>query len=109
MDSSDWSNEIRYHIFDTKPDTEFKWHSELSARPNARARHVINWHPLTWRSTSARPIAGARHVSRMASYDVASNIWQALARGHRRPGGRESHVLQDALEQHEPDSGRGGS
>ena len=22
MDSSDWSNEIRYHIFDTRPDTE---------------------------------------------------------------------------------------
>jgi hypothetical protein len=25
MDSSDWSNGIRYHIFDTRPDTEFKW------------------------------------------------------------------------------------
>ena len=24
MDSSDWSNGIRYHVFDTKPDTEFK-------------------------------------------------------------------------------------
>jgi len=24
MDSSDWSNGIRYHIFDTSPDTEFK-------------------------------------------------------------------------------------
>jgi hypothetical protein len=24
MDSSDWSNGIRYHTFDTKPDTEFK-------------------------------------------------------------------------------------
>ena len=24
MDSSDWSNGIRYHIFDTRPDTEFK-------------------------------------------------------------------------------------
>ena len=23
MDSSDWSNGIRYHIFDTRPDTEF--------------------------------------------------------------------------------------
>jgi hypothetical protein len=25
MDSSDWSNGIRYHIFDTRPDTEFTW------------------------------------------------------------------------------------
>jgi hypothetical protein len=25
MDSSDWSNGIRCHIFDTRPDTEFKW------------------------------------------------------------------------------------
>jgi hypothetical protein len=24
MDSSDWSNGIRYHTFDTKPDTVFK-------------------------------------------------------------------------------------
>jgi len=24
MDSSDWSNGIRYHILDTSPDTEFK-------------------------------------------------------------------------------------
>jgi hypothetical protein len=24
MDSSDWSNAIRHHIFDTRPDTEFK-------------------------------------------------------------------------------------
>jgi len=24
MDSSDWSNGIRYHTFDTRPDTEFK-------------------------------------------------------------------------------------
>jgi hypothetical protein len=24
MNSSDWSNGIRYHIFDTRPDTEFK-------------------------------------------------------------------------------------
>ena len=24
MYSSDWSNGIRYHIFDTRPDTEFK-------------------------------------------------------------------------------------
>jgi len=24
MDSSDWSNRIRYHTFDTKPDTEFQ-------------------------------------------------------------------------------------
>jgi len=24
MDSSDWSNGIRYHIIDTRPDTEFK-------------------------------------------------------------------------------------
>jgi hypothetical protein len=24
MDSSDWSNGIRHHIFDTRPDTEFK-------------------------------------------------------------------------------------
>jgi len=24
MDSSDWSNGIRYHILDTRPDTEFK-------------------------------------------------------------------------------------
>ena len=24
MDSSDWSNGIRYHIFKTTPDTEFK-------------------------------------------------------------------------------------
>ena len=24
MDSSDWSNGIRYHIFDTRPDTEVK-------------------------------------------------------------------------------------
>jgi len=25
MDSSDWSNGIRYHIFETRPDTEFKY------------------------------------------------------------------------------------
>ena len=24
MDSSDWSSRIRYHTFDTSPDTEFK-------------------------------------------------------------------------------------
>jgi hypothetical protein len=24
MEGSDWSNGIQYHIFDTKPDTEFK-------------------------------------------------------------------------------------
>jgi len=24
MDSSDWSSGIRYHTFDTRPDTEFK-------------------------------------------------------------------------------------
>ena len=24
MDSSDWSNGIRHHVFDTRPDTEFK-------------------------------------------------------------------------------------
>ena len=24
MDSSDWSNGIRYHMLDTRPDTEFK-------------------------------------------------------------------------------------
>jgi len=24
MDSSDWSNGIRYHIFDTRPDSDFK-------------------------------------------------------------------------------------
>jgi len=24
LDSSDWSNGIRYHIIDTRPDTEFK-------------------------------------------------------------------------------------
>jgi len=26
MDSSDWSNGIRYHNFNTRPDTEFKLH-----------------------------------------------------------------------------------
>ena len=30
MDSSDWSNGIRYHIIDTRPDTEFKSLLELS-------------------------------------------------------------------------------
>jgi len=37
MDSSDWSNGIRYHTFGTRPDTEFK-----SKR-----------HPMTWRAVSA--------------------------------------------------------
>jgi len=51
MDKSDWSNGIRYHIFDTRPDTEFKvdmvtgaghWHGandvgqgDAAARPQA--------------------------------------------------------------------------
>ena len=39
MDSSDWSNGIQYHIFDTRPDTEFKSH------------------PITWRAIAARPYA----------------------------------------------------
>jgi len=26
MDSSDWSNRIRYHPLDIRSDTEFKWH-----------------------------------------------------------------------------------
>ena len=30
MDGSDWSNGIRYHTFDTRPDTEFKQSSEPS-------------------------------------------------------------------------------
>ena len=30
MDSSDWSNGIRYHTFDTRPDTEFKPQSQVT-------------------------------------------------------------------------------
>jgi len=33
MDSSDWSNGIQYHIFDTRPDTEFKPDHTLRVRP----------------------------------------------------------------------------
>jgi hypothetical protein len=29
MDSSDWSNGIRYHIIDTRPDTEFERLSDI--------------------------------------------------------------------------------
>ena len=29
MDNFDWSNRIRYHIFDTRPDTEFNLHELL--------------------------------------------------------------------------------
>jgi len=35
MDSSDWSKGIRYHIFDTRPDTECK----LQALPGATGRY----------------------------------------------------------------------
>jgi len=33
MDSSDWSDGIRYHTFDTNPDTEFKMARVLVLRP----------------------------------------------------------------------------
>jgi hypothetical protein len=55
---------------------------------------IISWRPMTWRAivASARPIAsrvietrhGPRCLSQMASYDVASDIRQAVPRG----GGR---------------------
>ena len=39
MYSSDWSNGIRYHVFDTRPDTEFKPQSwEKNSQSFARAR-----------------------------------------------------------------------
>jgi len=43
MDSSDWSNGIRYHTFDTRPDTEFK--------PSLRFDY-----PLNPPNTASRPI-----------------------------------------------------
>jgi len=39
MDSYDWSNGIRYHIFDTRPDTEFK--PSLRVTRNAEGPHMI--------------------------------------------------------------------
>jgi len=38
MGSSDWSNGIRYHTFDTKSDTEFKVAGGGVARPRLQAR-----------------------------------------------------------------------
>ena len=40
MDSSDWSNGIRYHTFDTRPDTEFKVSRDRA--PNAHTRLHID-------------------------------------------------------------------
>ena len=36
VDSSDWSNGIRYHIFDARPDTEFKSAFRFIAHADAR-------------------------------------------------------------------------
>jgi hypothetical protein len=38
MDSSDWSNGIRYHIFDTRPDTEFKVEGSGTSRHDCFAK-----------------------------------------------------------------------
>jgi hypothetical protein len=71
MDSSDWSNGIRYHTFDTRPDTEFK--KRGSAR-TARQRQYSPFdshglHDMTIRRDSA-PRRGrrrqfVRHCSRV--------------------------------------------
>ena len=39
MDSTDWSNRIRYHIFDARPDTEFNAIHGGSTRGN---KHVVD-------------------------------------------------------------------
>ena len=39
MDSSDWSNGIRYHLVDIRPDTEFKPSLRVSQDP--QGPHVI--------------------------------------------------------------------
>jgi len=42
MDSSDWSNGIRYHITDTRPDTEFKLTSPPTQFPHHSSRGLAN-------------------------------------------------------------------
>jgi len=36
MDSSDWSNGIRHHTFDTRPDTKFHSHLDVYAKSVAK-------------------------------------------------------------------------
>jgi len=48
LDSYDWSNGIRYHVFGTRSDTEFKRRSLKNLK-------------VTWRAISARPYVHARH------------------------------------------------
>jgi len=49
MDSSDWSNGIRHHIFDTRPDTEFNIFrfQALSSKHFRRGFDRVNLHRPT--------------------------------------------------------------
>jgi hypothetical protein len=49
MDSSHWSNGIRYHVFDTRPDTEFKTRAFQSLQFRAFNRSNLGTYerPLT--------------------------------------------------------------
>jgi hypothetical protein len=59
MDSSDWSNRIRYHIFDTRPDTEFK-------------RHHVTW----------RAIASRTYRSLGPAHSTSSDSWRSSSSEH---------------------------
>jgi len=65
MDSSDWSNGIRYHIFDTRPDTEFKtwwlhWGAVCISLATSQGDSILDtqgfrtW-SVTWRAVVSHP------------------------------------------------------
>ena len=45
IDSSDWSNRIRYHAFDTRSDTEFKLLSATHSWSRASPRYQTQFEP----------------------------------------------------------------
>ena len=59
MDSSDWSNRIRYHIFDTRLDTEFKSQQSRNNRPGPAAN------PLVTSSAERAPARSTTRASHM--------------------------------------------
>ena len=61
MDSSDWSNGIRYHIFDTRPDTEFK------CSPPDLTFKVLSGRP--WAEAAPATMASAKAAAKVAADD----------------------------------------
>ena len=94
MDSSDWSNGIRYHIFDTRPDTEFKVEGAV---PHRTCKGTVNVSEQGGPCRRPSDVAVGRIAVRVHRLRIVVGRVVGTRYDIYRQAGVQKHIFPDSL------------